>query len=103
MLDGKKYAGNSKKKVKFLIQQQVRKRRGKFATPNDDLNNAVKNAKIAFEIWSNTPPLQRARVMFKFKELIEKNSDELTKIIVSEHGKVYEDAKGFFNKRPRSS
>ena len=33
--------------------------------------------------------------MFKFKELIEKNYDELTKIIVSEHGKVYEDAKGF--------
>ena len=32
--------------------------------------------------------------MFKFKELIEKNSDELTKIIVSEHGKVYDDAKG---------
>ena len=32
--------------------------------------------------------------MFKFKELIEKNSDELTKLIVSEHGKVYEDAKG---------
>ena len=40
------------------------------------------------------PPLHRARVIFKFKELIEKNSDELTKIIVSEHGKVYEDAKG---------
>ena len=32
--------------------------------------------------------------MFKFKELIEKNSDELTKIIVAEHGKVYEDARG---------
>ena len=32
--------------------------------------------------------------MFKFKELIEKHSDELTKIIVSEHGKVYEDARG---------
>ena len=32
--------------------------------------------------------------MFKFKELIEKNSDELTQLIVSEHGKVYEDAKG---------
>ena len=39
-------------------------------------------------------PLFRARVLFKFKELIEKNYDELTKIIVSEHGKVYEDAKG---------
>ena len=59
-----------------------------------DVNQAVENAKKAFEPWSNTPPLQRARIMFKFKELIEKNSDELTKIIVSEHGKVYEDAKG---------
>ena len=48
----------------------------------------------SFLPWSNTPPLQRARIMFKFKELIEKNYDELTKIIVSEHGKVYEDAKG---------
>ena len=37
--------------------------------------------------------------MFKFKELIEKNYDELTKMIVSEHGKVYEDAKGFTYKR----
>ena len=40
--------------------------------------------------------------MFKFKELIEKNSDELTKIIVAEHGKVYEDAKRIINKRFRS-
>ena len=59
-----------------------------------DLNEAVKIAKKAFETWSIKPPIQRARIMFKFKELIEKNSDELTKIIVSEHGKVYDDAKG---------
>jgi len=59
-----------------------------------DLDDAVKIAKKAFEAWSLKPPIQRARVMFKFKELIEKNSDEITKIIVSEHGKVYEDAKG---------
>ena len=59
-----------------------------------DVDRAVESSKKAFEAWSNTPPLQRARIMFKFKELIEKNSDELTKIIVSEHGKVYEDAKG---------
>tara|TARA_B100001146_G_scaffold34788_1_gene28173 strand:- start:732 stop:2225 length:1494 start_codon:yes stop_codon:yes gene_type:complete len=59
-----------------------------------DLNQAVEVAKKAFETWSLKPALQRARVMFKFKELIEKNSDELTKAIVSEHGKVYEDAKG---------
>ena len=61
---------------------------------NKDLDNAVTIAKNAFETWSLKPPLQRARIMFKFKELIEKNSDELTKLIVSEHGKVYDDAKG---------
>ena len=59
-----------------------------------DLDNAVQIAKKAFETWSLKPPIQRARIMFKFKELIEKNYDELTKMIVSEHGKVYEDAKG---------
>ena len=51
-------------------------------------------AKTAFTSWSKKTPLFRARILFKFKELIEKNSDELTKIIVSEHGKVYEDARG---------
>ena len=60
----------------------------------DDVNNVIDIAHKAFESWSNTPPLQRARILFKFKELIEKNSDQLTKIIVSEHGKVYNDAKG---------
>ena len=59
-----------------------------------DVDTVVDIAQQAFHSWSNTPPLQRARVLFKFKELIEKNSDELTKIIVSEHGKVYDDAKG---------
>jgi malonate-semialdehyde dehydrogenase (acetylating)/methylmalonate-semialdehyde dehydrogenase len=59
-----------------------------------DLDQAAKVAQKAFETWSLKPALQRSRVMFKFKELIEKNSDELTKLIVSEHGKVYEDAKG---------
>ena len=59
-----------------------------------DLDDTVKIAKQAFEEWSLKPAIQRARVMFKFKELIEKNSDEITKLIVSEHGKVYDDAKG---------
>ena len=59
-----------------------------------DLDSAVEVAKKAFETWSLKPSLQRARIIFKFKELIEKNSEELTKLIVSEHGKVYEDARG---------
>ncbi|MEK9741397.1 MAG: CoA-acylating methylmalonate-semialdehyde dehydrogenase [Pelagibacteraceae bacterium] len=59
-----------------------------------DVDDVVNIASAAFTSWSNTPPLQRARILFKFKELIEQNSDELTKAIVLEHGKVYNDAKG---------
>ncbi len=59
-----------------------------------DLDLAVQKAKKAFETWSKITPIQRARIIFKYKEIIEKNSDLLAKMIVSEHGKVYEDAKG---------
>ena len=93
-VNGKKFSGESKRAGKvFNPATGEQTAEVKLATTKD-VNDAVDNAKKAFENWSNKPPLQRARVMFKFKELIEKNSDELTKIIVSEHGKVYEDAKG---------
>ncbi len=55
---------------------------------------AILAATEALNSWSKTPPLKRARVMFKFKELLEKNIDELASIITSEHGKVISDAKG---------
>ncbi len=93
-VNGKKFLGESKRVGKvFNPATGEQSAEVKLATAKD-VNEAVESARKAFESWSNKPPLQRARVMFKFKELIEKNSDELTKIIVSEHGKVYEDAKG---------
>lgn len=55
---------------------------------------AVRSAAAAFPGWAATPPLRRARVMFKFKELVESNVDELARCIVAEHGKVYSDALG---------
>ena len=55
---------------------------------------AVEIARTAFAGWSATPPLRRARVMFKFKELIEQNMDALAQLISSEHGKVVSDARG---------
>ena len=101
-VNGKSFSGESKKKGKiFNPATGEQEAEVKLATTKD-VNEAVANAKKAFEAWSNKPPLQRARVMFKFKELIEKNSDELTKIIVAEHGKVYEDAKGSLTSRFRS-
>ena len=91
---GKSFAGNSRRIGKVFNPATGEQSAEVNLGTAKDLNQAVESAKKAFESWSNKPPLQRARVMFKFKELIEKNFDELTKIIVSEHGKVYEDAKG---------
>ena len=60
----------------------------------DETRAAIAAAAAAFPAWAATPPLVRARVMFKFKELVEKNIDALAAIITSEHGKVLADAKG---------
>ncbi len=55
---------------------------------------AVQAARAAFPAWADTPLLRRARVMFRFKELLEKHHDELARLITLEHGKVFDDAKG---------
>ena len=55
---------------------------------------AVAAARAAFPTWAATPPIRRARVMFKFKELIERDVDVLAEIITAEHGKVLSDARG---------
>ena len=59
-----------------------------------ELDAAVEAAKAAFPEWAATPPLTRARVMFKYKNLIEDNSDRLAAVITAEHGKVLSDAGG---------
>ena len=91
---GKIFSGSSKKVSKIFNPATGEQSAEVKLASTSDVNKTVECAQKAFEDWSNKPPLQRARVMFKFKELIEKNSDELTKLIVSEHGKIYDDAKG---------
>jgi malonate-semialdehyde dehydrogenase (acetylating) / methylmalonate-semialdehyde dehydrogenase len=59
-----------------------------------ELERAVAAATAAFPEWSNMPPLRRARVLFRFRDLLEKNTDRLAAIITSEHGKVLDDSKG---------
>ena len=60
----------------------------------DDVRTAVDAAQAAFPAWAATTPLNRARVMFRFKELLEAHAGDLAKIITSEHGKVLSDARG---------
>ena len=93
-VNGKPFAGSSKKRGKVFNPATGSQESEVSLGTKKDLDEAVEVASKAFEAWSVKPPIQRARIIFKFKELIEKNSDELTKLIVSEHGKVYEDAKG---------
>ncbi len=60
----------------------------------EDLGRAIDSARDAFPAWARTPPQRRARVMFRFKELIERNADDLAALVASEHGKVLADAHG---------
>jgi len=93
-IDGKITKGSSKKTSKVFNPATGEQSAEVNLASKADVDLATQKAKRAFIDWSRKPPAQRARVVFKFKELIEKNSDEIVKLIVSEHGKVYADAMG---------
>jgi malonate-semialdehyde dehydrogenase (acetylating)/methylmalonate-semialdehyde dehydrogenase len=59
-----------------------------------EVNKVVATAAAAWPAWAATPPLRRARVMFKLKELLERDRRELSALITAEHGKVLSDADG---------
>ena len=93
-IDGTNFEGNSGK-TSDVYNPATGEVSAKVCLANsNETKNAIDVAAKAFQGWASTPPLQRARILFKFKELIEKYADDLTMIIVQEHGKVYEDAKG---------
>ena len=58
------------------------------------VEEAIAAAQIAFPEWRNTPAVKRARVMFRFKELLEKNAKKICELIGEEHGKISHDAMG---------
>jgi malonate-semialdehyde dehydrogenase (acetylating)/methylmalonate-semialdehyde dehydrogenase len=60
----------------------------------EEVNAAVASAQAAFDGWAQTPPIRRARVMFKFLELMNRHRDTLAAMITAEHGKVFTDAQG---------
>ncbi len=60
----------------------------------NDFQEIIKSSKKGFENWSKETPLKRSRIISKYKEIIEKNIDQLAKLVSSEHGKTLDDAKG---------
>lgn len=64
-----------------------------FAGPAD-VDRAVKAAQEAFPAWAATPPSERARIMFRYRDLIERHYDEIAALISREHGKTLAESRG---------
>ncbi len=58
------------------------------------VEQAIAAAHAAYPEWRNTPPAKRARIMFRFKQLLEENADKICELIGEEHGKISHDAMG---------
>ena len=62
--------------------------------PAATVEDAIAAAQAAFPEWRDTPAIKRARVMFRFKELLEEHADKICEMIGAEHGKISHDAEG---------
>ncbi len=60
------------------------------------VEDAIAAAEAAFPAWRNTLPAKRAKVMVRFKQLLEEHADEIVASLTEEHGKVLDDAMGEF-------
>ncbi len=60
----------------------------------DEVNEAVQSAKDSYPGWSNTPPLKRVQVLFRFRELIEKHFDDIVLTLCKEQGKAISESQG---------
>ena len=58
------------------------------------VEQAILAAQAAYPAWRDTPPLKRASIMFKYKELLDQHADQIVALITDEHGKVLDDAMG---------
>jgi malonate-semialdehyde dehydrogenase (acetylating)/methylmalonate-semialdehyde dehydrogenase len=93
-IDGEHYAGEDGR-LQDIWNPSTGEVQAQVALGDEDvLEKAVNGAKAAQEGWAKTNPQRRARVMFRFKQLLEENMQELAELLASEHGKVVDDAKG---------
>jgi malonate-semialdehyde dehydrogenase (acetylating)/methylmalonate-semialdehyde dehydrogenase len=59
-----------------------------------NIDEAVQAAAAAFPAWRDTPPVERARVFFRFRQVVEQNFDRLCQVVSREHGKTHTEARG---------
>ncbi|WP_338721979.1 CoA-acylating methylmalonate-semialdehyde dehydrogenase [Devosia sp. XK-2] len=91
---GKRYVSSSTRRVPVFNPATGEQSAELPLSTMAELNAAVENARQAQVAWGNTTPMKRARVMFKFKALLDQYADDLAREISREHGKVHDDALG---------
>jgi malonate-semialdehyde dehydrogenase (acetylating) / methylmalonate-semialdehyde dehydrogenase len=67
-------------------------------TTPEEISAAVESAAKAFTSWSKTPVIQRSKVLFKYRELLEAHAAELIELITEENGKTIDEARGSFQR-----
>jgi len=93
-INGKRVAGSSGRWGDVFNPATGERARRVALAGAGEVDQAVKAAAAAFPAWAATPPLVRARVLFKFREILERESAGLARLITDEHGKVLSDATG---------
>ena len=87
--------GESKGEVKDVVNPATQKTLARVPmSTKGEVNIAVKAAKEAFPDWRRTTPLARVRCLFRLKELVEANFEELSRIQTMEHGKTIDESRG---------
>lgn len=93
MINGEMHTGDDR--YQDIINPSTNVVEGKVALASKaTVEEAIAVAQAAYPAWRDTPPIKRARIMFRFKDLLEQNADKICALITREHGKVLNDALG---------
>ena len=93
-VNGRHFAGNSTRQMDVFNPATGEVAARVAMATSADVDAAVAAARAAFPEWSAISSIRRARVLFKFKELLDEHHDELAALVTHQHGKVFSDAKG---------
>jgi len=93
-INGEKVSGSSGRSLDVFNPATGKVTKTIEAASAKDTAKAIQVASDAFEKWSQVPPSKRAQIMFTYRELIIKHTDELAELVSQEHGKTFADAKG---------
>jgi malonate-semialdehyde dehydrogenase (acetylating)/methylmalonate-semialdehyde dehydrogenase len=99
-LDGRRAAGRSGRTAPVYNPTTGEVSANVSLASTEEVGQAVTSAKQAFRGWAATTPLRRARVLYKFRELVDANANQIAALIALEHGKVHDDALGEITRGP---